>query len=452
MKGHDAKTYMSIRLKMALSIAVSAIFAVAAFFGLIQMRFALGEGFQPLRTLGLYLLAVIVFLLFMMFLVELYFTRELLEAIRKLKFATERIASGDLDYRIELNTRDEIDELGVFFNKMAAQLQSSQEALRNYIKEKDSVNADLLKMTEDLSRANAELNVYRQEMEERVNERTKDLSQTQLTISKMLDDLKESEEKLEKSNIQLVKAYEKLKNTQNSLIQAEKMAALGRFSAGIAHEVKNPLAITLGGLEYLEYKIGKSDPDKQEAIQKSKEAVLRADTILKDLMHFASPSKLELEYVSPEALVDEIAALFKYKAPLKINIQLDLKKENAYILADKNQIQQVILNLLLNSCEAMSHGGDIAIKTYVAAIDNSVFGKNPVCVIEICDNGEGIPNEILSKIFEPFFTTKRDGKGTGMGLAIAKTIIDNHKGDLTFQSEAGKGTVARIILPLVDKK
>ena len=169
-------------------------------------------------------------------------------------------------------------------------------------------------------------------------------------------------------------------------------------------------------------------------------------------MQFAYPSRLELENVNPDVLVKEIATLFKYKSPLKINVEVDLKADNAFIQVDKNQIQQVVLDLLINSSEAMLEGGDINIKTYTTVIEKPSLGKVPVCVIEVADTGEGIPKDILSKIFEPFFTTKRDRKGTGMGLAIAKTIIDNHKGDLIFQSEAGKGTVARIILPLSEKK
>jgi signal transduction histidine kinase len=248
-----------------------------------------------------------------------------------------------------------------------------------------------------------------------------------------------------KAEEELRKAYSKLKEMQQRLIQSEKLAALGKFSAGVAHEVKNPLAIILSGLEFLEAKLSNADTDTKTAIDKTKKATLRASDVLKSLLKFARPSDLELERLKPDDLVNDTISFFKYKAPLSnVEIKTQFSEEEMYIEVDNIQIQQVLFNLLMNSVESKPNVGEIKIKSY----KTSLPGEWPGCVIEIEDTGEGISAEDLSKLFEPFFTTKRDSKGTGLGLSISKMIVNNHEGDLTISSELGKGTEAKVILPL----
>ena len=456
MDTDNPKSFVGIGRKVVLTVCGIAAAVALISVGLLYLRFYSNSGGNAypvtFKPLVIYILAIIAFFAGVTLFVGLYLIKGLLNAFGKLKAATERIADGELDHRIDLGTKDEIEELGAFFNEMASQLQASRETIKDYLAEKDQINVNLWKMTEDLSRANAELNVYKQEMEEKVKDRTKDLSETQLAILNMLEDLKESKDEIENTNTNLVQAYRQLKETQDSLVQAEKMAALGRFSAGVAHQVKNPLAVSLGGLEYLEKKLVAADSDVQESIIKIKEAILRADNVLRDLMQFARPSKLELEVLNPNDLVREIATLFKYKSPLDINIELALEEKEMYIKVDKNQIQQVVLDILMNSSEAMPKGGKITVKTCFKAPLNQSQGENPSCVIEVDDTGEGISGDVLPRIFEPFFTTKGERKGTGLGLAMAKAIIDKHKGELVFQSQEGKGTAVKIILPIVSKE
>jgi signal transduction histidine kinase len=121
--------------------------------------------------------------------------------------------------------------------------------------------------------------------------------------------------------------------------------------------------------------------------------------------------------------------------------------ETLSIKVDKNQVQQVLLNLFLNAQEAMGEEGKIIVRTYKEPNSPPLGGK-AACVTQISDTGEGIPPENLSKIFEPFFTTKRDTKGTGLGLPVSKMIVDNHGGTMMIQSEPGKGTDVKIVLPL----
>ncbi len=243
------------------------------------------------------------------------------------------------------------------------------------------------------------------------------------------------------------KAYDKLKETQRDLIQSEKLAALGRFSTGLAHEVKNPLGIILGGIEYLEQKLPPPGEDIKLAFEKVKEAIFRADNILVGLLKFSRPSELKMEKVSLRDLVNEALSFYKYRAPLiNINIETQFDDDEKSVEVDKNQMQQVIFNVLLNAVEAMPQGGNIKIRTCKKMIPTLSL-KNQFCVIEIKDSGTGISRENQTRIFEPFFTTKRDKKGTGLGLAVAKMIMENHKGNLMIESEMGKGTTVNIILP-----
>jgi len=240
----------------------------------------------------------------------------------------------------------------------------------------------------------------------------------------------------------------KLKKTQQELIQSEKLAALGRFSSGIAHEIKNPLGIILGGSEFLEMKLSQTDADVKTTIDKIKKSTLRANTIVEGLLKFARPSELKTETIKPNDLVNETLSLLKYRTPLKnIKIKTYFAKEDLSVDVDKDQMLQVFFNLLMNAIEAMPKGGAITIRTYkIGPAESSL--DNPLCVIEIIDTGEGISKDNLQKLFEPFFTTRRDKKGTGLGLSMAKMIVNNHKGDLVIDSKLGKGTTAKIILPL----
>jgi len=259
------------------------------------------------------------------------------------------------------------------------------------------------------------------------------------------------EERISASD-ELQEAYSKLKEAQQGLVQSEKLAALGRFSSGVAHEVKNPLGVILGGIEFLEKKLASSDAIVITAMKKIKESTLRADSIVRNLLKFAMPSEAKKIKLRPQELINDTLALLKYRVPLiNIDIKTDFSKENIYIEVDKNQLGQVLFNVLINAIEAMAKRGKIKIKTYKTIIKEFSSTKE-VCIIEINDNGEGVSKEDLPKLFEPFFTTKRDKKGTGLGLSMSKMIVENHKGSLLIESEAGRGTMVKVILPYVECK
>lgn len=247
----------------------------------------------------------------------------------------------------------------------------------------------------------------------------------------------------------LKKAYIQLKETQHRLIQSEKFSALGKFSTSFAHEIKNPLGIILNGIEFLEMKLGSSDNDVKEDLDIIKRSTLRADGIIKRLLKFARPSEIRFEKINPRELINDTLPFFKYSSPSgEIKIRTEISADPMTFTADKNQMQQAIINLIMNAAEAMSlAGGEITIKAYREDRSEFYFAK-PVCVIEISDNGPGISEENMTKLFEPFFTTKSE-KGTGLGLFITKLIIDNNKGNISIDSKLGRGTVVRMVFPLV---
>lgn len=250
-----------------------------------------------------------------------------------------------------------------------------------------------------------------------------------------------------KAEKELRLAFIGLRDTQLELMQSEKLAALGRFAAGIAHEVKNPMGIILGGAEYLEKKLTEADEDTRTAIVKIREAVIRGNSILQSLLQYAQPSALNSELLDPSDLVNDILSLVKYKDTFdKIKCFTEFHEEKIMVRADKNQIHQVLFNIIRNAGEAMPGGGTVTVRTYVSKDPEILSGKE-ACVIEIADTGPGIPKDLLQKVSEPFFTTKERKVGTGLGLFITKNIISNHKGRLIIDSVEGKGTTIKVVLP-----
>lgn len=252
-----------------------------------------------------------------------------------------------------------------------------------------------------------------------------------------------------RSEEEIQRAYEKLRTTQQELVQSEKLAALGRFSAGLAHEVKNPLGIILGWVEFLERKFPESDTDAHEAINIIKTAVHRADGIVRSLLRFSRPAKLQVEKIPVGEVIDETVSMLEHRLRAHgVAVHKDFQEgKDLKILVDKNQIQQVLFNLLTNASDAISKKGEIKIKVY-SLNSNSGSTSYPQCAIEVTDTGEGISKENLARIFEPFYTTRREQKGTGLGLSVSKTIVENLGGELTIVSEGGKGTTAKVLLPL----
>jgi signal transduction histidine kinase len=232
-----------------------------------------------------------------------------------------------------------------------------------------------------------------------------------------------------------------LKETQNQLIQAEKMASLGQLSAGVAHEIKNPLTIIVQGIEYL--KNSSKDPQLIDTAERIKKAALRADDIIIDLLDYSQPTFPKFRKSDIIHIIKETLSLTKYQIDTKnIRVITKFTSDMPEVKMDQNLIKQVFLNIVINAIDAMEDGGILNI-----SIDKSIENKSSFIDIVFHDDGCGIPEENLGKIFDPFFTTKRSRKSTGLGLPVTKGIIRRHHGKIYINSSIGEGTEVKIKLP-----
>ena len=243
--------------------------------------------------------------------------------------------------------------------------------------------------------------------------------------------------------LELVMAYQELKDTQMQLMQAEKLAGIGHLGAGMAHELNSPLT---GVLSLLRSYKKEKDPSSIEYVdlQEMEKACVHMANIIKSLNVFARQATEAVELVDCNDAI-EVTLSFSghhFKSG-KVKIEKNYEKNLYLIKASRNQIQQVIVNMITNACDAMPQEGVFTITTR-----NLDDGKDKWVEMEFADTGCGIAQESIEKIFDPFFTTKRPGGGVGLGLSIAHRIVENHKGRIKVNSKEGQGTVFRVRLPL----
>jgi signal transduction histidine kinase len=248
----------------------------------------------------------------------------------------------------------------------------------------------------------------------------------------------EAEAKLSREKAgELEKAYSELKKTQAQLIQAGKMAAVGQLAGGVAHEINNPMAVILGFAQILHSQIEQDSPLRMPVEQIEKEAT-RCKNLIQDLLVFSRTAKKTEEEVKLNEIAEEAVRLAEYQTKLgDIKIIKNLEQD-VTLFGDKNGMQQVVINLIVNAKDAITDGGEIKVKTWE---------EGEKAFLSVQDTGVGIPEENLERIFEPFFTTKEVGKGTGLGLSLIYEIIQRHSGDIQVNSEVGKGTTFTISLP-----
>ena len=246
----------------------------------------------------------------------------------------------------------------------------------------------------------------------------------------------------------LDQAQNKLEKTLMQLYQAQKMEALGRLAGGISHDFNNLLSIILGYCELAEMKVG-NNSELTEDLQKIKEASLRAKSITSNLLVLSKKHERMNSLINLNDVIRKFLETFKDIVPEKISLKVDIPIEPFFILADKNQIEQIILNLVLNGKESILNEGEIKIGIKKANIEEQLdFGFQkvvPGSYIEllIYDNGVGIEENNLNKIFEPFWTTKANG--TGLGLAIVYSIVEQTNGFIKVESKINVGTEIHIL-------
>ncbi|MDP8253732.1 MAG: ATP-binding protein [Candidatus Kaelpia aquatica] len=238
------------------------------------------------------------------------------------------------------------------------------------------------------------------------------------------------------------KMIDDLRESQNQLIQAEKMASLGQLSAGVAHEIKNPLTIIIQGIEYL--KNSSVDPKLIDAADRIKKAALRADKIIIDLLDYSQPAFPKFKKSDIIHLIKETLSLTKYQIDMKnIAVETSFAPEIPKVNIDDHLMKQVFLNIVMNAVDAIKDEGNLNI-----SVDKKTIDKQSFIEIIFDDNGCGISDNNLNKVFDPFFTTKRGRKSAGLGLPVTRGIIRRHHGTIGIESSIGEGAKVRIKLPV----
>jgi len=232
-----------------------------------------------------------------------------------------------------------------------------------------------------------------------------------------------------------------LQQSRAHLLQAEKLAMVGKLAAGVAHTIRNPLTSVNMRLFSLERSLELSQTQ-QEDFEVISEEVRHIDTIVQNFLEFARPPKLKIQSISPSEVVDMALQLLRHRLE-SYGVQVDLDRQHRLpmIEVDPEQLKEVLINLLVNACEAMGQGGLIVIREEEGVAEP--LGR--VVVIRVKDNGPGIPKSVRDRVFEPFFSTKEEG--TGLGLSIAYRIVEEHGGWLSLKSKEGEGTTFTITLP-----
>lgn len=242
---------------------------------------------------------------------------------------------------------------------------------------------------------------------------------------------------------------------EEQLRQAQKMEAIGTLAGGIAHDFNNILAAIIGYTELAKDNVAPDSPAEKSLDQVLKSS-FRARDLVSQILAFSRKNELAHKPTDINASLQDIGKLLRATIPSTIKIKTDLNADPSMANADPIQLHQVFLNLCTNAAQAMeANGGTLTLKTTTVALNRAdnrlpeAFPPGQYIKIEIIDTGVGIDQKIMGRIFEPFFTTKEQGKGTGMGLAVAHGIIKNHNGCITLESEKNRGTAFTLLLPAI---
>ena len=277
-------------------------------------------------------------------------------------------------------------------------------------------------------------------------ERTDEIGELADAFDQMTENLRQRTAEAERlyaetvqRNIELAATNKRLQETQQQLVQSEKLAAVGLLTAGIVHDVKNPLTVIKGTAELLQEEPDLA-PDMQKALSLIREGAVKANKIVSDLLTFARQAPPELK---PQDLRETIQASLRLTTYLTrqahVRMFSELPDQEVITIYDAQQIEQVFINLITNAAQAIKEQGTL----WVRLTHNGQYA-----VTSFEDSGCGISPEHLHRIFDPFFTTKPEGQGTGLGLSVSYGIIASHGGQIEVNSEVGKGSTFTVYLPL----
>ena len=262
---------------------------------------------------------------------------------------------------------------------------------------------------------------------------------TEVDLRKSNDEIGLLAESFNEMSRKMADDIEQLRDLNEQLIRTEKLAAMGTLSAGLAHEVNNPLASISSLIQMMQAK-NDLNADTNEKLKLISTQISRITQVTRDMMNFARIRPAAKSPVAINQLIEDGLRLANFdKSFQKLRLKKDLAEALPKVFADQDQLQQVFLNLFLNARDAMPNGGELFIKTSEA--------KKEI-TIQISDNGSGITGKNIKRIFDPFFTTKPAGKGTGLGLAVCYGIVTAHGGRIEAAANAANGTTFFIILPV----
>ena len=344
---------------------------------------------------------ILIISFFLVILVSIFVSKSIVKPVQTLIQGMARVSDGDLSYKTNVKSRDEIGLLEVAFNDMLMRLNKAHQELQS--------------KTVELHDAFNRISLLNITLEKRVEERTKEL-----------------------------------REKQHQLVQAGKLAAIGQLGAGVAHELNNPMAGILGYAQLMLEIVSRKDLKIEDVsafkkfLQRIEDGSLRCKEIIQNLLQFARKSPEEVVSVNVNNVVADTLSLIEHQLLVnKIEVIKNLTTDIKQVDGNHVQLQQVFTNIIINAQQAMPEGGQLFI---------SSRNENGSVGIEFKDNGCGIPEKYKDRIFEPFFTTKMDWKGTGLGLSICYDIIKNHNGHIIVDSKLGKGAVFTIILPVKSDK
>ncbi|MCR9252748.1 MAG: ATP-binding protein [bacterium] len=264
----------------------------------------------------------------------------------------------------------------------------------------------------------------------------------EMTVMARTLELQEKNQELTEGNEELQKALNDLQSAQKQLVQSEKMASLGIMAAGVGHEINNPLNFIHGGIKILSSKFSeleiKDEEETTKLFEVIDEGVERISKIVTSLSHYSRPSKSLEEDCEVCTIIQNCLLILQNKLKNRIELTGNYEDKFPSVRGNEGKLHQLFLNIISNSEQAIEKAGEIDI--------NLKAHKSHLEVI-IKDTGSGISEENLSKISDPFFTTKTPGKGTGLGMFIAHSIIEEHQGNLGIESKLGVGTTVSISLP-----
>lgn len=313
---------------------------------------------------------------------------EIFRPLERMGRTIEQVKSGELDARTKhADGRDEIGQVAIHLDRLLDQIQERDMQLRQW---------------------NEELN-------QRVDERSG---------------------RLQQANLQL-------EATTRQLIMSEKLAAIGEITAGIAHEINNPIAVMQGNLEVIRELMGSKAKEAKTEFRLIEEQLDRVGQIVTRLLQFAKPQEyagLEEHYDVAAVITDTLPLVEHLLTKTTITVETEYRASRP-ISMNRTELQQVLVNLMVNAIHAMPSGGRLTLRTF-----DSDEGLRPGVVIEVADTGAGMPTDVMQRIFDPFFTTKRR-EGTGLGLSISQMLVTRQGGKISVASEQRKGTTFTIWLP-----